>query len=404
MPLQHFTQRWVEGVKPPPTGKQIDYYDTLSLGKGRRFGLRVSYRGTKTWAVFYQYEGRTRRLSVGHWPPLGLAEARKKADKELSAILLDHDPAADRQADKHAETVGELAALYIDRYAKQHKRSWQRDQEMLARDVLPFWGRRKLKDIRRRDVCVMTDRIVDRGAPVGANRVFAVVSKMFNWAVERDLLEHNPCNGAKKPTTETARERTLSKAEIKTFWHGLAATNITAPMQLLLKLLLTLGQRKGELAQATKAEVDLDGAAWVIPSERAKNGRPHFVPLSPLAVALFRQAFELSGESEFIFPSPQGSKAVSSATVNMTVRRNWTTFGLTHWTPHDLRRTAATRMCEVGISGDIVDRILNHKIPGVRGVYDRYSYSSEKRAALQKWGRQLEAIVNGEVASVIAFR
>ncbi len=403
MPVIHFTQRWVEGVKPPPMGKQIDYYDTRSLGKGRRFGLRISYAGTKTWCVWYQYDGRTRRLSIGHWPPLGLADARRKADKQLSAILLDHDPAAERQADKHAETVAELAELFIEKYAMRNKKSWRRDQEMLARDVVPFWGRRKLTDIRRRDVCVMTDRVVDRGAPVAANRVFAVVNKMFNWGIERDLLEHNPCNGAKKPSAETARDRALSKAENAVFWNRLELTNIRESIQLCLKLLLLTGQRKGELSQATKAEVDLDGAEWVIPSERAKNGRPHFVPLSPLAVALFRQAFELSGESEFIFPSPQGSKAVSSATVNMTVRRNWTTFGLTHWTPHDLRRTAATRMCEIGISGDIVDRILNHKIPGIRGVYDRYSYATEKRSALNKWGRQVEAIVSGETTSVIAI-
>ncbi|MEE8055299.1 MAG: integrase arm-type DNA-binding domain-containing protein [Gammaproteobacteria bacterium] len=250
MPLEHFTQRWVEGVKPPPTGKQIDYYDKRSFGKGRRFGLRISYRGTKTWCVWYQFEGRTRRLNIGHWPPLGLAEARRKADRELSAILLNSDPAGERQAARHAETVGELATLYIARYAKRHKRSWKRDQEILDRDVLPFWGRRKLTDIRRRDVCVMTDRIVDRGAPIGANRAFAVVSKMFNWAVERDLLEHNPCVGAKKPSAETPRERALTRAEIATFWTRLKQTNISESIQVCLKLLLVSGHRKGDLSQA----------------------------------------------------------------------------------------------------------------------------------------------------------
>ncbi|MCZ6718831.1 MAG: tyrosine-type recombinase/integrase [Gammaproteobacteria bacterium] len=397
----NFTQKWVENVPAPPAGKQADYYDTKTLGKGRRFGLRVSYRGTKCWGIFYQHQGRTRRLSVGHWPPLSLADARREADKQLTAILLQQDPAAER----HGPTVDQLARLYIEKHAKRHKRSWKRDQEIIDRDVLPHWGRRKVRDIKRRHVCELTDRVVDRKAPIAANRLFSLLSKLFSFAVERDLLEHNPCNGAKKPTKETARDRALVKNEIKTFWHGLALTNISEPLQLCLKLLLVTGQRKGELSQATKAEVNLDGAEWLIPKERAKNSKQHFVPLSPLAVSLFTAAFELSGESTFVFPSPTANdRPILPSTVNNTVKRNLEKIGLEPWTPHDLRRSCSTGMAELAIPREVRDKVFNHAEQGIDPIYTRYDFADEKRAALNKWGRQVEAIVSGETAAVIALR
>jgi len=151
MPSARFTARWIQSLRPPEHG-QVDYFDTRGIGKGRSFGLRVSYGGKKSWFVMYRKDGKLRRLTIGDYSEYGLKEARDKADEDITAIIEGRDPAAEKQAEKTAEIVSELADAYIEKYAKRHKKSWQRDKEILDRDVVPAWGDRKVKDIRRVDV------------------------------------------------------------------------------------------------------------------------------------------------------------------------------------------------------------------------------------------------------------
>ncbi len=402
MPKHRFTVRWIESVTPPDNG-QADYFDTNRIGRGRSFGLRVSAAGSKSWFVMYRNGGKLKRLTFGTYPELGLADAREAADRQVKDLIEGRDPAQEKQDEKHAMTVRALAGEYLERHAKRHKQSWQQDQRILRRDILPNWGDRKAKDIKRRDVIAVLETIVARGAGIQANRTLEVVRKMYNWAIETDLLEYNPCYQVKKPIKAQARDRVLSEEEIRAFWHGLDKSSIRPPIQLALKLILVTAQRKGEIIGAKKSEFDLDTNWWTIPADRTKNRLSHRVPLSSQASEILKKAQALSGSSPFLFPARRPNEATRDFLVNRAVHRNLEVFGIDHFTPHDLRRTAASHMTSMRIPRLVVSKILNHMETGVTAVYDRHSYDPEKRQALDDWGRKLDIIVNQPSGNVVGL-
>ena len=153
--------------------------------------------------------------------------------------------------------MGQLAHLYIERYAKLCKRSWHEDQRILEKDAIPRWRHITAKDITRRDVVALLDDIVDRGSPIAANRTLACVRKMFNYGVERSIFETSPCVAVKAPSKENRRDRVLSEDEIRAFWEGLERTTISIPIRYALKLQLVTAQRKGEVIAAEWPDFDL---------------------------------------------------------------------------------------------------------------------------------------------------
>ena len=208
-----FTARWVAAVNSSVMG-QVDYFDV----KPPKLGLRVSSSGRKTWFIMYRSNGRLRRLTLGTYPALSLADARGQATAARHAVAEGEDPAVQKYDARHAPTMADLAVQYLDMYAKVHKKSWREDARPLHHEILPTWGYRKAFDITRRDVIALLDRIVERGAPIQANRVLALVRKLYNWAISRDLLEHNPCLQVKPPGKEHQRDRVLSHDE--SAWSG----------------------------------------------------------------------------------------------------------------------------------------------------------------------------------------
>ena len=409
MPSLRFTAKWIRSVKPPATG-QVDYFDSNRIGDNRNFGLRVSYGGKKSWFILYRHHGRQRRLTLGSYPKLGLADAREAADEQVSAILGEQDPAGEKQSKKRAKTFTELAEDYIEQYAKPRKRSWEQDAAVLRRDLIPRWTGRKAYEIRRRDVRAALARIVDRGAPVLANNGLGILRKVFNWALEIDEDDHqhpiyyiqgNPCSGIRPPAEAKSRERVLTTDEIATLWKGLEESPISLSIQLALKLMLVTAQRNTEVRAAAKSEFDLTAGWWTIPGERAKNGMAHRVPLSPLARTIVETAWHRSGESPYLFPSPMKAGPTSKSAVTQALLRHREGLGVAHWVPHDLRRSAASHMTGSGIARLAVSKILNHVEGGVTAVYDRHSYDAEKRQALDSWGRRLQAVVSGEANNVV---
>ena len=377
----------------PPRADRYDVRDERNPG----FALRVFPSGRKSWVFIYHYQGRKRRMTLGSYPSLSLAEAGKMyraAKKRLDDRV---DPASESQLAKanecRAPTVGMLVEEYIERWAKPNKRSWREDERILNKDVLPEWKWRKAKDITRRDITGLLDAVIDRGAGIQANRTLAVVRKMFNFGVQRGLLDHTPCLGITAPAQENRRDRILSKAEIRTFWEALDRARMAEGTRLALKLQLLTAQRIGETVGAAWDEFDIVGGAWTIPAEKAKNKCAHFVPLCSQALAIVEQVRFLTADSRWVFPSPRGDQPINETAVSHAVRRNLGVLGVGQFTPHDLRRTAASQMTAMGISRLVVSKILNHVDGGVTAVYDRHSYDLEKRHALETWGRMLETIV-----------
>lgn len=248
----------------------------------------------------YRHHGRLRRLTIGTYPGLGLADARDKAKELLHQTALGKDPATEKQVNRGAPTFGELARDYIEMYAKPHKRSWEEDQRMLDHDLLPRWKNSKAQDIKRRDVIALLDSLVQR-APIQANRTLALLRKLYNWAISRDLVDVNPCAQVKMPAKENQKDRVLNEEEIRTFWHGLTTASMTEFVRLCLKLQLVTAQRKGEIVGAEWSEFDLNAGWWTIPAGRAKNKLAHRVPLSSLALDILSQIRVLSADSRWKF-------------------------------------------------------------------------------------------------------
>ncbi len=388
-----FTDRSLKALKP-----ELKRYE-IAESNGRGFRIRVFPSGKKSFVWRYKYQGRSRVLVLGQYPEeISLSKAHslhaeyvrqlKEEGKDPGAIKI-----AKKEADRAAETVKELSQQYISRHAKKLKKSWEEDQRMLDKDVLPVWGHIKAKDIHRRDVIALLDGIVDRGSPVMANRTLEVIRKMFNFAIERDILEHSPCHLVKAPGKINQRDRVLSPDEIIQFWRKLTLTNITPLVRLALKFQLVTAQRRGEVITAEWKDIDLDNGWWTIPE--TKNRLSHRVPLSPLALTLLRHIKRQSGETEWLFPNPSRKGPMTEKAATRALARNLEVIALPHFTPHDLRRTAASQMASAGVQRLVIGKVLNHAESGVTAVYDRHSYDREKRTALDAWGKKLEEIICG---------
>jgi integrase len=391
--MARFTDKGIEALRP-----KADRYE---LWEGGGFGLRVSTSGGKSWIWVYHFEGRPRRMTIGSYPAMGLADAHVKLAEARKLLQRSTDPGAKavdaRKADRAAETVADLVEAYLTEWARPKKRSAAEDERLLRKDVIPAWGRRKAKDIVRKDVRALLKEIVDRGSPIAANRTLAVVRRMYSWAMSEDLVESNPCQALKAPGEERRRDRVLSTSEIASLWRALDNSGLpfSRPIRLALKFQFATAQRKGEVIDAEWSEIDLSEAVWTIPAGKAKNKLPHRVPLSPFALELLEQIRSLGGR-KWVFPSPRRQGPITGPAIDHAMRDNREALGTGDATPHDLRRTAASQMTSMGISRLVVSKILNHAEPGVASVYDRHSYDGEKRRALDLWARRLQQIIEGK--------
>ena len=396
MHLANLTDRYVESLKSE-NGRRAEIRD----GKVRGLILRISEKGTKSWSVLYRRksDGRRRRCMCGPYPQITLADARAAALDILARVAKGEDPARDRKraSGSHPRTLGELAERYL-KHAEASKRSGWQDRQMLEKDVLPLLGNEPLDSIKRADIGNVLQRVVARGAPIQANRTFAAIRGLYNWALGAGLIETTPCLGLKAPAVEQSRERTLSTGEISAFWDALPHAAMSWQTAQILRLCLVTAQRLGEVAGARKSELFLHEAEWRLPGHRVKNGCAHNVPLSPLAMELFAEAVDRTGDEELVFRSSITKRAITADAVSKAVNRSLEFFAFDEdVTPHDLRRTAATGMARLGIPRLVVDKCLNHVSADrstIAGVYDRYAYEKEKREAFQAWSLRLFKLID----------
>ena len=399
-----FTDIQIKSLKPKDKPYQVR--------EGKGFGIRVFPSGEKTFFFAYKFHGRQRMLTLASYPELKLADARKKFRAARELLAKGTDPLEAKHVERLEPTVADLVKDFLKRHvAEKASRSLPEYRRNLEKDVLLLWKNRRVKDIKKRDVILLLEKIVDRGARNQANQVFKIVRKMFNFAVERDILEYSPCAGVKLPSQEKKKSRFFSDKEICTFWQELDSAAISEPTKRALRLVLVTGQRPGEIIGLHRSEID--GQWWTIPVERSKNRRENRVFLTPLAL-------ELIGDKEdYIFESPRKEKPIAVNALAHAVRNNssWAQkpkkkktrqekgkflFSIEEpWTPHDLRRTCATHLQELGFSDEIMDAVLNHAKKGVTGIYGRYKYDREKQLALEAWSRKIQRLLEGKEAGKV---
>jgi integrase len=393
-----FTARSIDSLKPE-VRRYIAWKDN-----GNGLGVRVSPNGSKSFVFMYRFNNKPRMMTLGKIPQTKLADAgllHTAAQKLLDEGV---DPAAKKieakEEYKAANTMSEFFDNFFLRWAQKNKKSWKEDERIFTKDIRPHIGNAKLVDLKRKDIIALIDIVVDRGAPVAANRLLACIRKILNHAVEKDIIETSPCYGIKAPSKEKARDRVLSQEEIIKFWHALDSKRVilSREIRIALKLVIVTAQRTGEVMTAEWSEIDFKNRIWTIPSEKAKNGLSHRVSLSELAIELLEELKGHTGQYNYILPNRDDkSTHVTEWVFSGGINKNFEQFEIEKkFNPYDLRRTAASHMTSMGINRLVVSKILNHADKGVTAVYDRHSYDKEKKHALDAWGAQLEKIVDGK--------
>jgi integrase len=402
MTAKVLTVQAVERLKPDPLVRR----EIPDAGMPSLY-LIVHPTGRKGWCVRYRFGGRPRKMMLGPYPALDLPAARDRAREAVRTLALGRDPGAEKiEATKAARSlpadhdlVASVVEDFLERHVRKHNKASTAEtaEQILRKDVLPVWGRRKVDSISRRDVLDLLDGIVDRGAPVMANRALATVRKFFNWCVDRSIITASPCTGVKAPSQETTRDRVLTDEELRAVW--LAADRVGWPFGPFVKLLILTAQRRDEVAGITKSELHERGAEWHLPA--AKNGLASIIPLSEPAQAILKALPRIQGDFLLTTTGEGPIRGFSRAKTRLDAEITAINGGksLDGWTFHDLRRTGSSGMARLKTDPHVIEAVLNHRsgvIKGVAAVYNRYQYLDEKRAALEAWAAHVEAIVGKE--------
>jgi integrase len=414
--------------------------------------------GYRSWAMrFRRPSGKSAKLTLGpvdlsgkesetdpvFGTPLTLASARRLAADIHRQRAMGRDVVADLEASKRRQrseqdiraksTFGTAAHDFIEGHAKRKTRRWQEQArllglrptakglEVIRGGMADRWGDKPIAEIDGHDIYGVVDESRRRGVPglerrsaglteARARAMFSCLSKMFAWLMQHQRVEKNPCMGVHRPDAPKARDRVLTDAEIVKFWSATSAGR--REFAVLLKLLLLTGCRLNEVAGMTRTELSDDGATWNIPGARTKNGRPHVVPLAPLARDLLAG---LAGEGALVFTST-GSTLISGwskiknrldEAMLEAARKESDDTLIPPWRLHDLRRTCATGMAELGIAPHIIEAVLNHVSgarAGVAGIYNRALHSAEKKAALERWAVHIHGLVTSQKGQVVQLR
>ena len=412
MAKMKLTAAAVERAKAPSAG-QIDYFDMAYPG----LALRVTAKGVKSWTYHARVRGKLKRATLGRYPDLSLAQARKQAGETAEMMHRGDNPTEEKRKARRAasqpirDTVEAVAAEWLKR-DQAGNRSKDEVKRIFERDVLPLWGGRSIKDIDRREVIELVDGIVDRGAPTMARRVHAHLHRMFRWAVGRGVIEANPMADLPKPGGEKPRDRVLSDTEVVEVWRATDALGY--PFGPLIRLLVLTGARRDEVGSLTWSEIEFNADVIRLEGVRTKNGVPHVIPLSPTSLEVIKAIPKVEpgeGAPRYVFTTT-GRSAVSGWSrakrqlddlVDKGRRGGDCTEGavqaLEPWRLHDLRRTAATGLQRLGFRLEVIESVLGHvsgSRAGIVGVYQRHDFVDEKRAALAAWGSYIAECVGSE--------
>lgn len=370
---------------------------TLNPGQSERivwdaevqgFGYRLR-GGRGTWVIRPpRAGGKSSLFTLGAADAISLTEARTAAKTRLAQAALGDSPALARR-EQRAAAVVTLESI-LTRYECEAKdRMRASSLANLRTHVGKHWQPlhdRPLASIRRADIATRLQEISQGSGKHAAVRARRMLSSVFAWAVAEGMVDANPVTGTRPAAEEVRRERVLSSSELAAIWKGVSDDDFGR----IIKLLMLTGMRRSEVAEMRWSELDLDGAMWRLPGSRTKNKRPHEVPLSHAAIEILQQVAQRS-ERDLVFGNGSGGFSGFSKSKKALDDE----LGLEDWHIHDLRRTAATGMADLGVLPHVVEAALNHVSghkAGVAGIYNRATYSPEKRDALDRWGREIERI------------
>jgi integrase len=393
-----------ERLELPPGKTELIVFDDALPG----FGLRIRAGGKRTWIAQYRLGSKQRRVTLGTVNNFEADEARKHARDALARAQLGRDPQSEKAAARAPKpretTLGEAIERYLPYAERKLKASTYSGVVLHLRKHWRALHARELENLERRHVAAELGRIATNSGLYGANRSRAALSALFAWAIGEGLTDTNPVVGTNKATEEVARDRVLTGDELSLIWRHVGEGDYGA----IVRLLILTGQRREEVGGMLWSEIDLGAAMWRIAGERTKNARPHEVPLSAPALGVLR-GLERREARAFVFGSRGGPfQGWSNAKVALDTRMS-AELGRAPiaWRLHDIRRTVATRMADVGVQPHVIEAVLNHisgHKAGVAGVYNRATYAAEKRQAVDMWGSHVAELVEGRESNIVPLR
>lgn len=417
------------------------------LADGNGLYLRVRTGDTpKVWLFRFTLSGKTKKMQLGTYPLLSLAAARDEAARLAAMTKRGIDPVEEREREttrRAAAAKAEAAALaaeasrisvadLFERWASidliRRKDEGKEVRRMFNKDVLPFIGSMPAEDVRKGHITSITDALLARGTLRMAKVVFSLIRQMFGFAITRDIVESDPTSGIKKSAiggADIERDRYLNEDEIRLLKTRLDAldTDMSEASRTAIWTILATCCRGGELAQARWEHIDFENRIWRIPPDVAKNEKEHRVFLSDFALRQFEVFRRLSKGSEWVMParnkSPRGHVCPKSLAKQVADRQRGESEAMSKrtpatsslllprgiWKPHDLRRTGATLMCNMGVLDGVADKCLNHKEPNrMRRIYLRHTHETAMREAWTLLGERLDLLTRADAGNVVTLK
>src|SRR5262245_7034296 len=396
--------RFLTSRKAPAAGG-LTFTDRTVPGLAFRVsaGTTSNPEGRRDWLLRYRPRRQAQKaVALGAYPAVSLSKARQRAGEIIAAArrgvdliaLEERETGVRRAAEAKARPLSEIATAYLD--SVKRLRSWPSIESRTRCHITPRLGKKAVGEITRADVVEFLDDLERKeGLRHQVNRCRETLRAIFAYAIERELVTVNPVAGVSKRKVEIPRDRTLTGDELSALWR--AIEKLPELPRAYFRVILLTGTRRNEVRCMTWSELDLDAGLWRVPAERNKSGRAFDLPLTaPVVETLL--ALPRIGPMVF---AHDGKRPMSVHQLIERVRRD---AGLLNVRLHDLRRTLRTGLAELGVSFEVAERVLNHAMPGLQAVYNRHSYTAEKRKALTLWAEHVLALVEKGEATVVAFR
>lgn len=396
-----WTDAQIKGLKAESTR-----YEKYIIKGG--LGIRVTPAGVKTWIYRYKIDGKTEKLTIGHYPNmslhdanvrfLGLSNQRREGENPKTLIQA-------QEADKERQRNNTVKKLILDWYTGYVEKNIKRPEtikKQIDGDIIPLLGDKELDTLQTVDITAALDIIVDRGAPVHANRVLSSIKQAFNSAVSRGRMQHNPaaCIRAKDiGGTEKPRERYLSLGEIKTLWRFLDSDQNQMALQTkcAIKIILLTGVRTAELRLATVDEFDFENSLWTIPAEHSKTDSVMKIHLSSQVKALLME-LKTTSNSRYVLSGVKANTPLTENALPRAIKRIEDRIAIPSWTAHDLRRTFATQLGEaLHVDPVVIEKCLGHKMPRIMATYNKNEMLLQRKEALDRWAQFIENLLQENV-------
>lgn len=387
--------------------KRTEIYDTVVSG----FILRITKTGYKSFAYRYWYDGQSRQITIGKADQISLADAREVARQYKDNLRDGINPAMIRRENREADPKSFLQV--IDEYKMKHfkklKPTTKVDYTRRLNYFINEFGKNRLKrpieNFKRTDLLNWLDDVADN-APTNAQRLQALLSSVFTFAIHREYITTNIVKGIsfkeeRKKIDSKYKNVAFDDEQIKILWQHFGNYNGIAGE--LFKLLMILGQRSGETSLMKWQDIDFDKKLWVIFLKDTKTENKHEVPLPPMAIDILNQLKNSTGNQKYVFNSPVQSDTpiVHPSKASQRIRER---SGVDDFNIHSLRKTFITRQAMLGTPKHITSKLVNHgkdnEGSAVTEIYDDYDYRPEKKRALERWNNELHRILTGESAKI----